>query len=141
MPVAATDIPPVKWLRLMAVMIVGAVWIAATNHCALEAAGIMPGTLEAAGHGCCDDGSPGCETDNCFLVEDGAVLHWAKIVSVQAPAACECNECLHALSLPEPEFETVLPAVESEPWIDWLPAWQFERRAVLPARAPAKLNA
>lgn len=125
----------------MALVLVCILWIAASNHCELEAAGFVPGATGAEADTCCPHSSGGCDEDICGVAENAPILWGAKIVTVQAPVVCGCHVCLFSLEFAEPALPTDLRSAGPEPWLDWLPAWQFERRAVLPARAPTKLRA
>lgn len=129
--------------RLLSVFFV-ALWLMATQHCALEAAGLFAdhGTAEASG-GCCGAKAKGCETDGCKTIEDGQYRSEARLVKAVAPdlTSSGCLLCVHLL-LAEPKVDAAF-AVKDR-WNeapDWVPSWQFERRAAAPAHAPDSLIA
>jgi hypothetical protein len=114
-----------------------ATWLPASEHCALEAAGIFAET--------CSDGcaSACAEKDGCDLVENGQYKPSGEILKVPAPDlfVCGCHSCLLRIQL-NAARERVLPsgALVERPR-DWVPTWQFVRRAAPPSRAPTPLCA
>lgn len=120
-----------------------AIWLAATQHCGLEAAGLLE-THSADGSApiCCSSNGP-CMQDGCTLVERGSFTPSNSSVKVPAPALqeCLCLLCAHLL-VPDAAFE---PAPElaqgvEEP-LGWVPTWHFERRAAQSPRAPSVIQA
>ncbi len=110
-----------------------AVWLPATQHCALEAAGLLTST-------CADDcTNEANQPDGCAAVEDGLYKPASSLTKVGAPnfhlgARGRCLACvekqilfLHARA---PHMAVELPR-------DWVPTWQFVRRAAPPSRAPS----
>jgi hypothetical protein len=121
-------------LRTLFVLVLAALWLPATSHCALESAALI------ASH-CCESGShdePAHDAggDLCCAWESSFVSQPAGTALVKAPfLACECLLCCSKFLLP-----SFVPA-ESVPTAprpaDWLAIWQFEYRAAPPARAPS----
>lgn len=117
-------------------------WIAATQHCALEAAGILAHVCD---HGEGATSAEHCKGDDCRTVEKGGYKISEGLAKVSPPQLVSCL-CLlglgvspaptlvdtEAANLPRPFFE--LP-------FDWVPSWQFVRRAAPPSRAPSLMMA
>ncbi len=114
-----------------------ATWLPATEHCTLEAAGFL---IETCPDSCSN--TPG-EKDGCDTVENGAYKLSGDTLKVPAPDlfVCLCQLCLHQIQL-DATRELVLPsAALYERPRDWVPSWQFVRRAAPPSRAPTLLCA
>ena len=117
-----------------------ALWLVATQHCGLEAAGILAAqTEEAAGSGCCAASRDGCATDGCETVEEGLYRSDGYDVKVGAPDAVAWQGlgCIENLDAPLEPLEGVVRAEIGERARPWVAVWVFERRAALPARAPS----
>jgi len=116
-------------------------WLWGTQHCTLEAAGV----LDQVGivSGCDSDDSGHCVADGCDMVENGAYRTADSVVDVPAPTAT-CPDCCLCLALLAPLaeepvcFATATPAVSD---LSWVPVWHFERRMAPPSRAPSLLHA
>ncbi len=114
-----------------------ATWLPATEHCALEAAGVLSNTCS---DGCSD--KPG-QADGCDTVENGAYKLSGDTLKVPAPDlfACVCHLCLHQIQSDATcELVPAFGALHERPR-DWVPSWQFVRRAAPPSRAPTLLCA
>lgn len=114
-----------------------ALWLWGTQHCTLEAAGVLDefGLTTA----CDSDESGRCTTDDCDTLESGAYRVADTSIHVPAPEALglDCSLCLALLAPPAEEpacFATTLPVPLD---LSWVPAWHFARRAAPPARAPS----
>lgn len=118
-----------------------ALWLPVTQHCGLEAAGLIPSepAHEASSH-CCDQSDP-CTHDGCSIVESGLVKSNADSFKVLAPDLASCARflCLQ-FALWKPREEPVLAASTSERPLDWVTTWQFVRRAAPLSRAPSLLG-
>jgi hypothetical protein len=140
-----------RWLRRvrvvsnrLAVVFLLAVWLAATQHCGLEAAGLFAThTEEGAAGGCCKSSDVGCEIDGCDTVEKGEYRSDARGAKVAAPELAECLAliCSTVLNAYPPSDTRVIERIRSKASLDWVPTWQFERRAAAPAHAPDSLIA
>lgn len=123
--------------RFVAVWLV-AFWLLATQHCRLEAVGLLDSHAEAS-PGCCATGEVHCDHDGCEIVESrGANLPATTKVSPPPLALYPCVICA-SVALPEQE---PLPRVRADEFgrpPGWVTAWQFERRAAAPAHAPDSL--
>lgn len=116
-----------------------ALWLWGTQHCTLEAAGLLDDTPLAAE---CDSGDDGhCVADGCDNVENGAYRVADSAVDVPAPEAI-CPDCCLCLALLAPLaeepvcFATETPVARD---LNWVPVWHFERRTAQPPRAPSLL--
>lgn len=125
-----------RFLPLLSLLLL-ATWLPATEHCALEAAGFF---AETCPDGCA--GTPG-EKDGCDTVENGAYKLSGDTLKVPAPDlfVCVCQLCLHQIQLDATrELVPSSAALYARPR-DWVPSWQFVRRAAPPSRAPTLLCA
>ena len=133
---ASLHSPMRRFLPLLSLLLL-ATWLPATEHCALEAAGFF---AETCPDGCA--GTPG-EKDGCDTVENGAYKLSGDTLKVPAPDlfVCVCHLCLHQIQS-DATFELVpaFGALHERPR-DWVPSWQFVRRAAPPSRAPTLLCA
>jgi hypothetical protein len=112
-------------------------WMIATQHCGLEAAGVLAAHCEQA------SGAQGCggadhDGDACKTVESGE-YKLADVSSKVSPpqlVACVCLTYIAFAELrPEPSAESLaLGYFERAP--NWVPTWQFVQRAALTPRAP-----
>lgn len=133
----------VSYLRRIFGFLVLAVWLAATQHCGLEAAGLLdthPG--EGTAPLCCSSNGP-CTQDGCKLVERGSFTSSNATVKVPLPLLneCVCLLCAH-LVVPVDASEPLQGFAQGvdEP-LGWVPTWHFERRAAQPPRAPSLIQA
>ncbi|MBI2511672.1 MAG: hypothetical protein HYV96_06830 [Opitutae bacterium] len=131
--------PRLRQLSLACLALV--LWLWGTQHCTLEAAGVLDGFGLATA--CDSDESGHCTTDDCDTLESGAYRIADSSIHVPAPEACgpECWLCV-ALLAPRAEapacFATTAPVALD---VSWVPARHFERRAAPPSRAPSALLA
>lgn len=123
--------------KLVAVFLL-AFWLLATQHCGLEAAGLLePHT--ASDQTCCPGGEAHCSHDGCEMVEDGNYRGDSGTAVISAPqfADCLCFICWN-LSVPPLEVrEDNSPTESFERPLNWVPTWQFVQRAALSPRAPS----
>ncbi len=128
-----TRMPALRRLIALAVL---AVWLPATLHCALEAAGFEGVFSCADGHETgAHDESP---RDACDVVEGAAFKPAANTAALTPPVPCACLPCfvapLSAIDLTPPatgvsEFVAAPPEVAR--------TWHFVARAAPSPRAPA----
>lgn len=113
-----------------------ALWLPATQHCGLEAAGVWMLSGDSA-ESCCDHGDDCC-ADACAAVEGGRYTANASSLKVSPPALLDgagaYGLCLFVV-VPPKENGTEPEAPERPP--DWISDWHFVRRAACPPRAPA----
>lgn len=119
------------------VLAVLALWLPATQHCTLEAAGLITADAGHTDSDSCCDSTERCAQDGCDLVETGLVKTASASIKVPAPAlsVCLCFLCVQ-LALPASLDTPAVQVSASGHPRDWLPTWQFVRRAAPPARAP-----
>lgn len=118
-----------------------ALWLWGTQHCTLEAVGVLDHVGLAA---TCDSDDRGhCVADGCDTLENGAYRTADALIQVAAPEAI-CPDCCLCLALLAPLatepvcFATAQPVVSD---LSWVPVWHFERRMAPPSRAPSLLLA
>lgn len=118
----------------MFAVLLAALWLPATAHCALGVA--TDWFAESCELACSHDGDS-AHADACVLIEDGGYRLGSVVTHAPAPSLCvlACLSCLHA-RLANAAAPLAPPAWATEHPRDWLPAWSFEIRAALPARAP-----
>jgi hypothetical protein len=124
--------------KLFAVVVM-AVWLFATQHCGLEAAGLFAAHDEQAEDTGCCAAKGGCDNDGCATVEDGEYRPDQRSVMIPAPALSAdflLSGCDVALAPPRSsECELVRAAIDRPH--DWVTTWQFVQRAALSPRAPS----
>ncbi len=136
-------LPLVPSLRnLIAVVFALTVWLGASQHCNLEAAGVFDHQT-ATGRACCPGSEYGCNVDGCKAVESGAYRPSAStaLVALPAPLECCCYLCNILVTPPTEVTLAVKVRVAVEQIKPWVPAWHFERRAVAVPGAPALILA
>lgn len=127
----------VSFFRRITVVLLLAVWFAASQHCGLEAAGMWQ---EGAGsdHSCCAETTP-CAQDGCSVVEGGALRSAVCTTKVFPPALHDfvLATCLDSLAQQIAARPTARWADEWMRGREWVPMRHFERRAAPPSRAPS----
>lgn len=110
-------------------------WLPATQHCDLEAAGVLAAHCEHAGLFGCGES---CAGDGCNVLEGGSYKLGNGTLKVPAPqlAACLCFICLNAAPVLVGAVESFSRSYHEHP-LDWVPCWQFARRAALLPGAPS----
>lgn len=115
-----------------------AFWLLATQHCGLEAAGLLTQGCEQidGDHNC---GATEHVADGCHLVEGTGYKTSNTAVQVPAPQLV-ASLCLSSVNVLEPAAEQSLAATlaqYTERPRDWVPTWRFVQRTALPSRAPS----
>ena len=124
-------------LRLLIALMMATLWLPVTQHCGLEAAGLL------SGH-CAEDGTSGCEADGacamdgCGMLESGEYRSDGSPLTLASPHWFVCVYLMVGrVVAPEPEPDVGKDGDHaSDRARDWFANWQFERRAAAPARAP-----
>jgi len=114
-----------------------ALWLPMTQHCGLEAAGLLPVALEDNDAHC--SAKSGSADDGCELVENGSYKPAAQARGVSAPALLPDFTAVAQLFAPlvdAADFAGFSVATSDLPPA-WVVTWQFEHRAALPSRAPS----
>lgn len=119
----------------LALWLLVALWLPATMHCQLEAAGLG----EAQHDSCCTgetaDGGTDCLGDACANIENSLIKDSAPELHLAAPVTV-CPLCCAALRSTV-RAEPVLSPKRHAPPLTLQAAWQFIERAAPPARAPS----
>ena len=126
----------VKAFRHVIALFLLALWLPATQHCDLEAAGIM--AWEEIGHTHAESScKQSCETDVCPTVEGASYNPASHLLRVLPP---DVFVVLHLIDLlPAPlviEDQEAFFTGDPPELQKILRTWQFSRRTALPARAP-----
>lgn len=125
-----------KRIFRIAVLLLLALWLPATLHCDLEAAGLAPASME-----CRDEHADAAHADdNCDVVENGIYKAASATLKIFAPTLLAAGPC-PSVALPAPPvFIPPLAPERTDSPPELTRTWQFLARAALPARAPG-LNA
>jgi len=109
------------------------VWLPATQHCNLEAAGII---ATQCTDGCKSDAQ---SSDGCGIVEAGLYKISGDAVKAIAPNLLASNLFLWVrfIGLVDRPESTRAPSEPFRRPLDWVTAWNFVRRAAPPCRAPS----
>ncbi|MCX6952180.1 MAG: hypothetical protein NTV51_08440 [Verrucomicrobia bacterium] len=110
-----------------------AIWLPTTEHCALEAAGLLGETLP---DGCA--AAPG-GNDSCDTVENGAYKPAGTALEIPAPQLFACVYGLWLQQIQRDAARELVPppgALHERPH-DWVSTWQFVQRAAPSPRAPS----
>ncbi|MGH7945606.1 MAG: hypothetical protein ACREF9_11420 [Opitutaceae bacterium] len=115
-----------------------AFWLIATQHCALEAAGVLDAHSDGEAAGCCSAAN-GCATDGCATVEGGAYRPDSAPAAIAAP---QLTICLFLadwnITAPPPDIlASDITAGHFERPLEWVPTWRFVQRAAPSPRAPS----
>ena len=117
-----------------------ALWLPATQHCGLEAAGLITADSADEPIACCAPTATVCAYDSCHVIEQFTPKTANDSLQVQAPdfVACACFLCVQLINR-ELGTETVISVVATDQPMGWVPTWHFARRAAPLPRAPAIL--
>lgn len=125
--------------RKIVTLVLLALWLPTTQHCGLEAAGLIAAEVpHGADAGCCQMGGGPCTHDGCHVVESSLIKSSNELIKGPTPslAACTCFLCLEFLP-PVVAVEPLLAVTASDSAEHWVPVWQFVRRAAPLSRAPS----
>lgn len=117
-----------------------ALWLPATQHCGLEAAGLITADSADEPIACCAPTATVCAYDSCHVIEQFTPKTANDSLQVQAPdfVACVGFICVPFVDR-ELSTEPVVSVVATDQPISWVPTWHFARRAAPLPRAPAIL--
>jgi hypothetical protein len=125
----------VRPCRNVFALFVTLLWLVATQHCGLEAAGIFAHGCEQA------DGTHNCESvehaDGCTVVEGGAYKTSSGALKVSGPQAVVCLWLTRAFAAEQKPEVAAMRRQYAERPRDWVPTWRFVQRAALEPRAPS----
>jgi hypothetical protein len=115
-----------------------ALWLPVSMCCAFEAASGEALCPSASCHS--EDEGDGATKDGCNVIEDGQYQPTVSTIKIAPPIADLCARvlCSHALKV-EAEAQHLSVVAETSRPLDWVPVWQFERRAAALAHAPDSL--
>jgi hypothetical protein len=139
-PPHTTSAPVIVSRKFLSALFALAVWLVATQHCNLEAAGILtPHASEGPEAGCCSGSNKDCSTDNCDVLEGGTYRNANESDLLSAPSfvCCHCFICLSVVFPPAEATIQVTSRTDFERPLDWVPTWQFLQRAALLPGAPS----
>jgi hypothetical protein len=123
-------------LRSFVALLLLALWLPATQHCGLEAAGLLKTDCHTNAATSPDHKQSPCDTDNCQSIESGAYTSHFLNVQIAPPVAfaslldLPLMPRLHAIQVP------LLAAPRTSPPPELAPAWRFIARAAPSPRAP-----
>jgi len=130
--------PPdfVKAFRNIIALLLLALWLPATQHCDLEAAGVM--AWEELGHTHPESScKQSCETDVCPTVEGASYNPASNLLRVLPPDVFVVLRLIDLLPAPLVIEDLGAFVIGDPPELEKiLRTWQFSRRTALPARAP-----
>lgn len=111
-----------------------AIWLPATLHCDLEAAGLTAPHQEE----CCATDND-CKADLCANIESSLIRETAPTLNLAAPVSCDHLFCLVTLLTVACDREATasLAIVTHAPPLEITAGWQFLTRAAPPSRAPS----
>lgn len=118
-----------------------AVWLAALDHCGLEAAGFFGGATATEESSCCDETR--CLADACSVIEDASFTHEDGGYSLLPPS--DAGALLGWILSPELADLTPAPEDRARPpdcgrQLAHVVGWRFTQRAALPPGAPSTLG-
>lgn len=127
----------VQLFRRVTAVLMLALWLPASAHCRLEAAGANLGT-DCCGEASTPAAAPGCDLNVCSPLEGAVPNPASALMSVPAPVLCHC--LFAPLSIPpvsvacSPPVTGIVEASTAPPEI--VQSYHFVVRTALPARAP-----
>ena len=131
-----------RFRQIFAALLVLTVWLGASQHCNLEAAGVFDHKAESD-RSCCPSSEHGCNTDGCRVVESGSYRFSESKAVVALPSSLKCCCYLCHVLVASPAEATLAEKVRTavERINPWVPSWHFERRSVAVPGAPALILA
>lgn len=136
---AFAPFPAVRLLRNLSFLILAALWLPVTQHCALEAAGLSATELQADAATCSHADESGCRTDDCHQLEGGRYRTGSQ-ASLPKPSLFLASLFDAPCALRLQTLFAEKAATESEAFdrpVNFSPGWIFVQRAALPPRAPS----
>jgi hypothetical protein len=127
--------------RLIVALLLALVWLPATLHCGLEAAGLLE-HADACCHGeHADAAKPThCGVAGCGVVESGDYQPSYSLLKVSAPVAVICFSSLIELTACLPGEPAIVAPEKAESPLEIRRTWQFLARAALSPRAPSSVS-
>ena len=136
----ATKKRPVSWFNKIIALALLALWVPATQHCDLEAIGLIAVHTDHQDNATCSESHSPCPSENCQVIEDGSYNPSATLAKAPSPSliACIFSLCLQPAAL-DALHEPVTPVVARENPLSWVPTRHFVRGAAPQPRAPSVL--
>ncbi len=130
-----------SWFRRILALVLLALWVPATSHCAVETVlgWVNDHCLSACSHGSASgDHADAPVADACATVEGGDFKPSFDLLVAPEPAlsVLACLSRVHAALLAEAR-PLAPPAWSADHPDAWVPARHLARRAIAPARAPS----
>jgi hypothetical protein len=134
---------PVSTLLRFVSLVLLAVWLPATQHCELQAAGLIAAEIPHSEDDDCHGlGDGHCNHDGCDLVERSVIKSSNDTIKAPLPTLIDCAGFLGGL-LPRERIvvrePTPIPALAAAAQ-SWVPLRHFVRRAAPLSRAPSHLG-
>jgi hypothetical protein len=111
-------------------------WLPATLHCGLEAAGFLDQHAHEETTASDSDCGDTCANDSCAAVEDGAYKRSSELISLPAPVLTACQTC----AAPPPQKSnpptSISPETTDSP-PELARTWQFTARMAFQPGAPS----
>ena len=129
-----------RFLSQIVAFVLLALWMPATQHCGLEAAGVITANSANESVACCAPTAAACAYDSCHVIEQFAPKTSNDSLQVSTPdfVACACFLFVQILDR-ELSARSVVSVVATDYPMGWVPTWHFARRAAPLPRAPAIL--
>jgi len=129
-----------EWISKITVLLLLALWGPATQHCDLEATGLLSAHAAHEGSTSCSDSHSPCPFESCQIIEEGSYKPASSWVKTSSPSllACVFSICLQPAAL-DALHESVTPVVALEHPLSWVPTRHFVRGAAPMPRAPSVL--
>lgn len=126
-------------LRPLLVLLMVAIWLPATLHCAIDQAELLES--EPA---CCDEEQKEMSdnetcSEHCAVVELGLTKGSAENAAIAAPVIVALVDWLAPMNVAPPAIPEGVSRVANSP-PELARTWQFLTRAALPPRAPSSLS-
>lgn len=132
---------PVSRLLKTVALLLATLWLPATVHCQLETldVGSLFACADATDDAAHDEGAT-CLDDGCKTIEAGQVALAKSRIDAASLALLAGTIPFCSFEIPAPAATPEFVACRQDETLPLQRTWQFDRRAALPARAPA-LNA
>lgn len=128
-------------MRTIIALLLLALWLPATQHCGLEAAGMISSAVDC--HEANDCQTPheksNCDADNCQAVENAAYKNSLTVLKIDTPAVLTCLCCLHEIT-PETIWVPLISPERTTTPPELAPSWHFIARAAPSPRAPTTVS-
>lgn len=132
------NFPVIGRLPRLLCFLLALAWVPVTQHCELEALGVIASQCNSAGHA---DGHS-CRGDTCDAVESGAYKPASGDLKLASPVLLACTFTMVAgLAATIPPVADIPAPTATEPPRELRPTWQFVHRAAPLSRAPSAIAA